>query len=149
LEHGKLYKVFEAKRFLTNGSKVDLPNRVGYLCDMLKGFPLRIPPEARTIAAEALRIRNMLPPRKRAGTDTGLTTARLLASNADHPGTWDEIRKFWPRWASAYTEAKAKGYTAATSKTVQAGDLWGGMPMLEEILKDRARIDDAVRGLRR
>jgi len=92
---------------------------------------LTIPPAARRIAREVLTIRATLPPSRRAGTPAGLATANALAYGTDDAFIHAAIRRFWPRWAMNYRMAKAEGKTAATSKLVQAGDLWGGLPMLD------------------
>jgi hypothetical protein len=95
--------------------------------------PLRVPLKARTLARNALSVRTRVPKYRQAGTDAGIATATALAGSSDNPGTWYAIRRFWPRWATRYRFLVARGETAETSKVVMAGDLWGGLPMLEVV----------------
>lgn len=109
-------------------------------------IPLKVPPAARKIAKEVLAVRATLPPSRRAGTPVGLATANALAYNTDDAFTHAAIRRFWPRWAMKYRVLKAQGRTATNSKLVQAGDLWGGIPMLEVVEREKASVRRVAAG---
>jgi hypothetical protein len=98
---------------------------------------LKVPPLSRKIAKAALDLRLTLSSSRRAGTAAGLATAKALAEGTDGPMTHRAIRMFWPRWTAAYMEAMGRGLTPSVSKVLLAGDLWGGLPMLETIQAER------------
>jgi len=97
------------------------------------------PDYIRKAAREALEIRETVTPSNRAGTLVGLARANQLA-NGENVSTQTllRMRSYLLRAKQNYTEAKAKGKTAANSKAIQAYMLWGGpraLPWVNSELK--------------
>ena len=95
------------------------------------------PAVARRIAARALEVRRELPPSKRGGYSPtkagkmgiGSGVKRAVDIAAGHKVNAMQVHRFFARWHNKIDSERAAGKTVRTSKTIMAGDLWGGFPM--------------------